>query len=147
MAARVAAARTTTKNHGSAPRAEGARVAAARIRRMAASDTGAGRKRRSARCVSTTVKKSSGAPTLHRPGAGRDEEPGDEDEADAHAGYAYGRSTKLGKPRRRAARRSRLSPACRTAEAFAQRAGLARGVSVSPGRLRPTVFSHARQRA
>ena len=113
MAARVAAARTTTKNHGSAPRAEGARVAAARIRRMAASDTGAGRKRRSARCVSTTVKKSSGASTLHRSGAGRDEEPGDEDEADAHAGYAYGRSTKLGKPRRRAARRSQLSPACR----------------------------------
>src|SRR5437764_15309871 len=101
MAARVAAARTTTKNHGSAPRAEGARVAAARIRRMAASDTGAGRKRRSARCVSTTVKKSSRAPTLHPSGAGRDEEPGDgdEDEADAHAGYAYGRSTKLGNPR------------------------------------------------
>src|SRR5213079_1728452 len=113
MAARMAAARTTTKNHGSAPRAEGARVAAARIRRMAASDTGAGRKRRSARCVSTTVKKSSGAPTLHRSGAGRDEEPGDEDEADALAGVP--------------------------AEAFAQRAGLARGVSVSPGRLRPTV--------
>src|SRR5207247_8569627 len=92
MAARVAVSRTTTKNHGSAPRAEGARVAAERMRRTAASGTGSGRKRRSARWVSTTVKKAGGATPAAAPRRAWSPPP-------SRTGHAYGRSTGLGKPR------------------------------------------------
>src|SRR5206468_4147290 len=89
---RVAVSRTTTKNHGSAPRAEGARVAAERMRRTAASGTGSGRKRRSARWVSTTVKKSSGATPAAAPRRAWSPPP-------SRTAHAYGRSTWLDKPR------------------------------------------------
>src|SRR5213080_4374612 len=62
------------------------------MRRTAASGTGSGRKRRSARWVSTTVKKSSGATPAAAPRRAWSPPP-------SRTGHAYGRSTGLDKPR------------------------------------------------
>jgi hypothetical protein len=62
-----AASRTTTNAHGSAPRADGARVAASITRASRWSGTGSGRKRRIARWVAMTSKKSIESPCGVRP--------------------------------------------------------------------------------